>query len=148
MARLASEECSSPTTKVVYWQRSETASSRQTRRCSMWKRRKSVICLGLNCTGSKEVVAERLWSEVEGRGARAVSDIRKSAQDDLNAQRWGMAVAAVGFDTETRPKFTKGGSAHKVALVQIATYEHAWLFRCCKIGIPNALQELLEDLNP
>ena len=80
-----------------------------------------------------------------GECARAVSDIRKSAQDDLNAQRWGMAVAAVGFDTETRPKFTKGGSAHKVALVQIATYEHAWLFRCCKIGIPNALQELLED---
>jgi hypothetical protein len=77
--------------------------------------------------------------------ARAVADIRQSAADDLAEQRWALGVAAVGFDTETKPKFTKGGSAHKVALVQIATHHCAWLIRTSIIGVPPCLVMLLED---
>ncbi len=35
----------------------------------------------------------------------------------------------VGFDTETRPKFSKGGDEHPTALLQIATATTCYLFR-------------------
>lgn len=48
----------------------------------------------------------------------------------------------LGFDTETRPSFKKGVS-HKVALMQISKGNTCYLFRLCKIGIPQCLTELL-----
>ena len=38
------------------------------------------------------------------------------------------AAAILGFDTETRPSFAKG-EFHKVALLQLATHEEAYLIR-------------------
>ncbi len=35
----------------------------------------------------------------------------------------------VGFDTETRPKFSKGGNEHPTAMIQIATKTTCYLFR-------------------
>ena len=52
----------------------------------------------------------------------------------------------VGFDTETKPAFKKG-QKHKVALVQVATASEAFLFRICKMGIPDDLVRLFEDEN-
>lgn len=52
----------------------------------------------------------------------------------------------IGIDTETKPSFTKG-QHHKVALVQLATEEHCFLFRLNKLGFPAALEELLADKN-
>lgn len=52
----------------------------------------------------------------------------------------------VGFDTETRPSFTRGEN-HEVALIQLATQEKAYLFRTCLIAIPNALAHFLENAN-
>ncbi len=49
-----------------------------------------------------------------------------------------------GFDTETRPSFRKG-KINKVALLQLATHEHAFIFRLNKIGIPGFLKFILED---
>lgn len=49
-----------------------------------------------------------------------------------------------GFDTETRPSFRKG-KINKVALLQLATHEHAFIFRLNKIGIPGFLKYILED---
>jgi ribonuclease D len=48
----------------------------------------------------------------------------------------------VGFDTETRPAFTKG-SRNQVALMQIATQDRCYLLRLCKTGIPAALLDFL-----
>lgn len=48
----------------------------------------------------------------------------------------------VGFDTETRPSFRKG-IVHKTALIQISTPDECFLFRSCKIGIPEALAKYL-----
>lgn len=48
----------------------------------------------------------------------------------------------LGFDTETRPSFTKG-RVNSVSLLQLATDTTAWLFRVNKIGIPDALAEVL-----
>ena len=48
----------------------------------------------------------------------------------------------VGVDTETRPSFRKG-MTHKVALMQISTFDTCFLFRLNKIGMPKSLQEFL-----
>lgn len=50
----------------------------------------------------------------------------------------------VGFDTETRPSFRKG-VVHKTALIQISTPEECFLFRSCKIGVPQDLAQYLAD---
>ncbi|MGL4227983.1 MAG: 3'-5' exonuclease [Tannerellaceae bacterium] len=52
----------------------------------------------------------------------------------------------LGFDTETKPSFTKGKS-HKVALMQISTDEACFLFRLNRIGIPPVLLALLTNTN-
>ena len=48
----------------------------------------------------------------------------------------------VGFDTETRPSFRKG-VVHKTALIQISTLDECFLFRSCKIGMPDVLAQYL-----
>ena len=50
----------------------------------------------------------------------------------------------LGFDTETRPSFTKG-KANRVALLQLATASDAYLFRLCKMDMPKNLSEILSD---
>ncbi len=50
----------------------------------------------------------------------------------------------IGFDTETRPSFTRGVQ-HKVALLQLATLDHAWLFRLNQIGMPDCVAGLMEN---
>ena len=50
----------------------------------------------------------------------------------------------VGFDTETRPSFTRG-QGHKIALLQLSTNEMAYLFRLNKIGIPDCVVDFLAD---
>jgi len=50
----------------------------------------------------------------------------------------------LGFDTETKPAFKKG-VINEVALLQLATNDHAFLFRLNKIGLPNGLKSILEN---
>ncbi|MDR1055623.1 MAG: 3'-5' exonuclease domain-containing protein 2 [Prevotellaceae bacterium] len=50
----------------------------------------------------------------------------------------------LGFDTETRPSFVKGRK-HKVALLQLANEERAYLFRLGNTGITDDLAALLEN---
>jgi ribonuclease D len=49
-----------------------------------------------------------------------------------------------GFDTETRPSFRKG-RINKVAMLQLATHEHAFIFRINRTGIPDFIKDILED---
>ena len=50
----------------------------------------------------------------------------------------------VGIDTETKPSFTRG-QHHKVSLVQISTYDHCFLFRLNRLGLPDFLEEFLQN---
>lgn len=50
----------------------------------------------------------------------------------------------LGFDTETRPTFTKGGR-NQVSLIQLSTADLSCLFRINKIGLPKELIQLLAD---
>ena len=50
----------------------------------------------------------------------------------------------LGFDTETRPSFRKGRK-NKVSLIQLSTDKLACLLRINRIGIPDALADILAD---
>lgn len=51
----------------------------------------------------------------------------------------------LGFDTETKPQFEHTGVHNMVALLQLSTADHAYLFRLTEIGIPSGLMEILSD---
>lgn len=65
------------------------------------------------------------------------ADARK-AIDYLNT------CSIVGVDTETRPSFRKG-KVNSVALLQISTPDTCFLFRLNRIGIPDFLEEFLQN---
>jgi ribonuclease D len=50
----------------------------------------------------------------------------------------------LGFDTETKPAFRKG-VINEVALMQLSTYDRAFIFRLNKTGLPAMLASLLSD---
>ena len=52
----------------------------------------------------------------------------------------------LGIDSETRPSFTRG-HLHKVALLQISTDEHCFLFRLHAMGLTLPVITLLENPN-
>ena len=60
------------------------------------------------------------------------------------AINWLISFPVLGFDTETRPSFTKG-RINQVALLQLSTANDAFLFRICKMGIPKSLLSLLAN---
>lgn len=53
-------------------------------------------------------------------------------------------VKVIGFDTETRPSFKKGRT-YRVALLQIATSNEAFLVRLNKVGLSNILIRIFEN---
>ena len=67
-------------------------------------------------------------------------------EDAKNAINSLMSHNVVGFDTETKPSFKKG-RINKVALLQIATHDEAFLFQLNSIGITDDIMRLLEDKN-
>lgn len=52
--------------------------------------------------------------------------------------------ALVGVDTETRPSFRRG-TVHQVALLQIATDDTCFLFRLNRLGLPDFLEDFLQN---
>ena len=55
-----------------------------------------------------------------------------------------MGADLLGFDTETKPTFRKGGK-NPVSLLQLSTSDLSVLFRINKIGFPQGLIKLLSD---
>ena len=65
--------------------------------------------------------------------------------DVPNAITFLSTFDCIGFDTETRPNFSKT-QHHKVALIQLATPNHCYLFRLNKLGgIPPQLEGFLKN---
>lgn len=88
---------------------------------------------------SKDVLAE--MPVVAFDGGITVVDTPEMARVAL---RELTRARIVGFDTETRPSFHKG-RVHKVALMQLSTDDHCFLFRLNKLGISEGLRRFLED---
>ena len=53
----------------------------------------------------------------------------------------------IGFDTETRPVFTSRAPQNGVALLQLSSGRHAFLFRLHRMGLPDELVEILSSPN-
>lgn len=51
----------------------------------------------------------------------------------------------IGFDTETKPQFEASPVHNMVALLQLSTATHAYLFRLTEIGMPDSLKALMSD---
>jgi len=62
----------------------------------------------------------------------------EEAVNKLNTQK------LIGFDTETKPSFTKG-VINKVALLQLASEDVCYLFRLHLIGLPHSLMAILAN---
>jgi ribonuclease D len=56
------------------------------------------------------------------------------------------AYPILGFDTETRPSFTKGNT-NKVALLQLSTDNKAYIFRLNQYDLPLEILKILSDPN-
>lgn len=74
-------------------------------------------------------------------GEITVVDTEAKAVDALEALS-GHKI--IGFDTETKPSFSKG-RVHKVALMQLSTNDHCYLFRLNRIGMTDGLCRLIEN---
>ncbi len=66
-----------------------------------------------------------------------ISDVKKAVSYLMQQQ-------ILGFDTETKPSFRKG-KTNKVALLQVATHDVAFLFQLNATGITDDIVKLLED---
>lgn len=88
---------------------------------------------------SKETVAE--MPPVTFSGGITVVDTPAKARVALRELR---RAHVVGFDTETRPSFHRG-RLHNVALLQLSTADHCFLFRLNILGISEHLRAFLED---
>lgn len=98
--------------------------------------------MNIRATISKEEVSEI--------GAMAEFPGEIVLVDDLSQVPEALAYleqfSIVGFDTETKPCFTRGVQ-NEVALVQIATLERAYLFRVCQIDFPPQLKAFIANPN-
>ncbi len=64
--------------------------------------------------------------------------------DTSKAVDFLMKHKVIGIDTETRPSFKKG-VIHKVAILQLATEDTAFLFQLKFIDLPDSIVNLLEN---
>ncbi len=95
----------------------------------------SDIVIGID----KATVAD--MPQVSFHGEITVVDTEEKA---LTAVEELSKATIVGFDTETRPAFRRG-QVNRVALMQISTDDHCFLFRVNRIGITGALRGFIEN---
>lgn len=97
------------------------------------------MCLSID----KETVAAMPVVEYPG-GIKAVTVVDTAAKAKM-ALRALNKCTHIGFDTETKPTFQRGGKQHKVALLQLSTGDHCFLFRLNRDGIFDLVRPLLEN---
>ncbi|MBP5390616.1 MAG: 3'-5' exonuclease domain-containing protein 2 [Bacteroidales bacterium] len=51
----------------------------------------------------------------------------------------------IGFDTETKPCFIAHAPKNRMALLQLSTEDHAFIFRLQQLGLPEGLASILSD---
>lgn len=90
---------------------------------------------------TKEEIAQLPVESFDGR----IFTINTVAEAD-KAVAYLKDFPVVGFDTETRPCFTKG-RRNKISLMQISTEDTCFLFRLNYIDMPESLSLYLHDEN-
>lgn len=69
-----------------------------------------------------------------------------SAETFVTAIEYLQQASLLGFDTETRPSFQKGGR-HGISLLQLGDDKKVFLFRLKTTRLPDPLIEILQDPN-
>lgn len=69
-----------------------------------------------------------------------------SMEKSDEAVKFLSSQSVIGFDTETKPAFKKG-VFNEVALLQLSTKSHAFLFRLNRIGLPDRVCAILSNPN-
>ncbi len=87
----------------------------------------------------KAAIADLPPARFEGKIVEITSEA-----DARKAVPWLLRHKVLGFDTETKPNFRKGG-LNPVALMQVSTHHICFLFRLCRMGITQSLSALLAD---
>ena len=88
---------------------------------------------------TKEAISELPLEEFTGRII-----VIDTLRDVEKAVGYLSEFQSVGFDTETRPSFKKG-QRYKISLMQISTEEACFLFRLNHLGLPDFLEEFLQN---
>lgn len=88
---------------------------------------------------SKDQLAQLPAADYEGN-----VKLIETKEDVDRAIRALRSCDILGFDTETRPSFKKG-QTNLVSLLQLSTRSTCYLFRLNRIGLPDAVKDLLED---
>jgi len=88
---------------------------------------------------SKEQIAELPVASFPGRII-----VINTERDAEKAISYLAKQSILGFDTETRPTFTKG-QHRKIALIQLSTEDTCFLFRLNYINIPLGLNAIITD---
>lgn len=92
----------------------------------------------------KESISKEELAELPLRQFSGEIKLIESARQVKDAVDYLRQFPVVGFDTETKPSFKKG-QVHKVALLQLATDEMAFLFRVQQTGLPADLRRFFSD---
>lgn len=95
-------------------------------------------------TEYQPTIEKKLISEMEKDSFPGRIIIIYTVEDARKAVSYLNTCSVVGVDTETRPSFRKG-KVNSVALLQISTPDTCFLFRLNRIGIPDFLEEFLQN---
>lgn len=90
---------------------------------------------------SKESIAGLPTAAFEGKII-----VVHSVEELEHAVRYLSEHKLIGFDTETKPTFSRG-QIHKVALLQLSTDDICFLIRLNELGLPQILVELLNSVD-
>jgi ribonuclease D len=93
----------------------------------------------MGLTIKKEEIAEFPVEEFSGK----IVEILTEEACDIAVEKL-LKAPVVGFDTETRPSFSKG-YLNTIALIQVSTYDTCYLFRLNIIGFPQSLIRYLSN---
>jgi len=92
----------------------------------------------------KSITKEEVKRLQPGRFTGEVMVLNRNSGVPRNVIQEMMNCSLLGFDTETRPSFKKGRK-NRLALLQLATAERAYLIRCSQIGLPLPIIDILQD---
>lgn len=92
----------------------------------------------------QSTIDKKLISEMEKDHFPGRIIIIYTVNDARKAVDYLSTCSVVGVDTETRPSFRKG-KVNSVALLQISTPDTCFLFRLNHIGLPDFLEDFLQN---
>ncbi|MCI1719431.1 MAG: 3'-5' exonuclease domain-containing protein 2 [Bacteroidales bacterium] len=80
---------------------------------------------------------------IEFSGSITVVESRNALYDDAISYLGAQQV--IGFDTETKPCFIPHVPRNKMAILQLAGHDRAFIFRLQQLGVPKELADILSN---